>query len=520
MRWRSSSLLALVVAMLALLVAGCGFGGGDDDGGGGGGGEDSAATGDSGGGGRTDMTMAFGGEPTNLDPLLEADGIQLRFGASVYEGLVARDGAELVPSLAESWEVDGNTWTFKLREGVTFHNGQPMTAEDVVASWNRILDESSKNLGSFVIEGTKAEAVDDMTVAISRDSPDPTTPGRATLVRIVPAEYAAMSDKRLETEMVGTGPYKFDSWERGQQVKLSAYEDYWGEAPPIKNVTLRFDPELSVRLAALQAGEIEVAEAMSADVVSDEFNVVVTPASEVMALVLNSRAGPLKDERLRHAIAYAIDRETIMSELLGGYATPAAGQVDVEAVFGHSPDLEPVPYDPERARQLLEEADAVGTEITLLGTTGRYANDSQIAQALTEMFNKVGFKTDLRLPPQDKWLESILGTDPNKAMDIMHANLSNELFDASKNVGFYFRCDGGGVRTCDPKVDKLSEQALGEVDEDKRAALYHEMWKYMYDKAYFTSIAEVPVLTFTAKNLQYEPGVDGFFRFQDMSYTE
>ncbi len=285
-------------------------------------------------GSRDRLAASIGSEPGSLDPLLKSDGPRDTFGLSVYEGLTSREGdstnSEIVPKIATEWELDGTAWIFKLRDDVKFHDGSPLTADDVVASWDRMLSEGSEHLGSKVLEDTTVTAIDDKTVSISRPVADPTTPARAALVMITKADWADLSDDRLATEMMGTGPYKFDGWERGQGIELSAYSDYWGDQPSIANIDIKFDEEVAVRLASLEAGEIQMALNMSPELASDNFQVAGTPVSEVSFMRLNSFTEPFDDVRVRQAADMAIDRDVLIEQIWGGYARSsgrAAGRV-------------------------------------------------------------------------------------------------------------------------------------------------------------------------------------------------
>lgn len=464
------------------------------------------------------LSASIGAEPGNLDPLLFGDGQTLAFDHSVYEGLTARGGEEIVPSLAEEWQLDGTAWVFKLREGVTFHNGQPMTAADVVASWNRALDERSENLGNIVVPGTVVTAVDDRTVSVSRDVADPTTPVRATQVMIVPAEFADPGDSRLSTEMVGTGPYSFEGWTRGDRISLAANPEYWGEQPSLKQVEVLFNDEEAVRLSALQAGEVQMTLNMSSALAKglNGFKVVDSPVSEVALLRVNTLRGPFTDPRVRQAAAMAIDSETLINELYGGYADQAAGQPIASYVFGFNPELSNVPFNLEGARALLEEAGAAGAQITLMGSRGRFTSDAEVGSAIAAMLEEAGFVVDLQQPPWSAWLEAWFG-DGQVAPDLMLANHSNQLFDSSMTASQFLTCEGSASVVCDPAMDTTVETARLEIDETKRQALYGDLWQSVQSENLLVPVADVHRLAFTVENLEWNPQPDGFVRFQDIS---
>jgi peptide/nickel transport system substrate-binding protein len=469
---------------------------------------------------KTSIVIDIGAEPGSLDQLMRSDGKRDIFNLAVNEGLTKRQGGEIEPVLAESFEQKGKVWTFKLRSGVKFHNGQPLTAADVVASYERILSEDSELYGAVVPPDTKVSAVDDQTVEIARPYPDPTVPTRASLVLISPKEYAGLGDKRMNNEMMGTGPYKFDEWKKGQEIRLSAFDGYWGEKPTIKEATIRFSPEESVRLAALSAGEIQIAANMSPDLASDRFAVKAAPASEVLFMRVNTEHGVLKDVNARRAVELGIDKQAIIDDIYKGYGEDPKGQVITDAVFGHDPSLKTAPYDLEQAKQLLQQANAVGAPLSIIATKGKYSGDADVAAAIGAMLEKVGFKVKVEIPAQSEWVQDIVegGKDSSKARDLMLGTHSNQLFDASLTIDQYGTCKAALSTFCDPKIDELADKARSETDEDARKALYGEIWKLMDEQVTFIEMANLYRINFASNDLAWTPNPDGFFRIQEMKY--
>jgi peptide/nickel transport system substrate-binding protein len=470
----------------------------------------------------TSLVVDIGDEPASLDPLLVANGPRQQFQWSVYEGLTARHGSKIVPALATKWTLRGKSWIFTLRQGVRFQNGQPFTAADVVASYKR--EMSPKSTVLEVLPDTIVKAVNASTVSMTRPVADLTTPSRATLIMIAPAKYAALSDNRLSTQMIGTGPYELDSWRRGQSISLSAYKGYWGKQPSIQQVTMKFSQQAAVRLSELKANEIQLAWDVPSDFsknISKKFKFVSAPISQVWMFRLNTQHGPFMNRLIRQAADLALDRSVIRKTIFGGFATTAEGQIVANYVVGHNPKMRDTPYNPKRARQLLERAGAVGTTIELVGTTGRFASDSDIAQAVASMLNKVGFKTKLELPPFNKWQDEFVNSEHNFATvpDAMLAPMSNELFDSSLIVDKYLNCKSIVSTTCDATITSLANMAGRMTNAKHRAEIFYRIWKIMQEQADFVSIAEVPVLAITVSNLEWTPDPDGFFRFQDMRFT-
>lgn len=507
--FRAGRLLVLVSAMALVtgVAAACGGAEGEDTGGAG---EASES-----------LRVNIGAEPGSIDIIAQGDGQATIWASSVYEGLTGLEGDEAVPELATEWSLDGNTWVFTLREDATFHNGEPVTAEDVVASFKRLNSEGSDNRGTQILTDTVVEAIDDSTVGISRPVVDPTIPRRAALVAIAPAELADASNDALNTEMMGTGPYKFDGWDRTQNIRLSAYEGYWGEQPDIQEVVITFNPEAAVRLSALQAGEIDLAFGMPADLATsaEDFTTFPFALSEVAQLRLNTLSGPLANQRLREAVSLAIDRDLIIEELYGTFAQRTGGQPVASYVFGYDEGLEPLPYEPEQARQILEEEDAVGTVITLVGSRGRWVADAEVGEAVAEMLTDVGFQVALEQPPFSDWLEAWFGeTEVQK--DAVLVNHSSSLYDSSFTVGQLVVCEGATSVHCDPAVDAMELAASAETDPEARAEIYHELWALNHEQLWLVPIAEAQSIAVAVPNLEWTPADTDFPRFQDMSFAD
>lgn len=463
------------------------------------------------------LQVGIGAEPRNMDLLTAEDGQRDLFQFSVYESLTFRssDDLKIEPLLAESWEADGTTWTFHLREGVKFHNGDTLTSADVVASIQRMLNPDSELAGSRAAGIIEVNKIDDTTVEIVTETPDPTVPAKVALIGIAPAELADLSSDRLSSEMVGTGPYQFVTWNRGEEIILEAFADYLGDQPEIDRVVLKFLPEASTRLAAIRAGEIDLALNMPTEFEAQAPQVITAPSPDVYTLFMNTLSGPLaEDVRLREAINYAIDRQAIIDQLLGGHGETVKGQYVGQYVFGTTPVLDEFPFEPDQARQLLEDAGAVGTKITLSATTGRWPKDREIAEAVAAMLDDVGFDVNLHLPVFSEWLDGLFAENPE--IDLWLAGHGNELFDMERSV-IWVTCGGALSHYCNEDVDLLIEQARQELDQDRRTELYEQMWQAVREDAPYASLTTIEQVHFASEDLDWSPRPDNFILFDEVS---
>lgn len=303
---------------------------------------------------------------------------------------------EMRPVLAEEWEqVDDTTMRFNLREGVTFHNGEPFNAEAAAFSIEQVLDPEFpawvKYATDPLIEGV--EVVDEYTIDVTTKNPSNILLNVLTIVDMV--EPAYIESGAQDTEPIGTGPYRFAEFVPRSQLVMEAYEDYWAGRPPIPSITVRILPEESTRVQALLAGEVQMINALSAeDVARINENEATTIASVETArpiiFALRHDRPPLDDVRVRQAMNYAIDKQAIVDSLLAGIASVLEGPLP-PSLPNSQTDLGPWPYDPERAQALLAEAGYAGEEITLALGAGRYPSDDEVGLAVADQLQAAGF---------------------------------------------------------------------------------------------------------------------------------
>ncbi|MBL0144370.1 MAG: ABC transporter substrate-binding protein [Betaproteobacteria bacterium] len=345
----------------------------------------------------------------------------------LYDKLVVLDSKlKVTPSLAQSWKlIDDLTWEFRLRKGVTFHDGSPFTADDVLFTIDRVpnVPNSPNSFSQFTRGIETVTKVDDHTVVIRTKAPSPQLPNDLSNVFIVSAKAAkgaTTADFNSGKAAIGTGPYRLVEWVNGERLVVERNDRYWGARPHWARVTETVIAKDPTRLAALLSGQVDAIDAVpipDLDRLRKEGKfalyrgaaalvhyVALDSAREVSPFVTAKDgkplgANPLKDPRVRKALSLAINRDLIVKRIMEGSAIPASQLLDAEFP-GASKTVKPDPYDLPRAQALLKEAGwAGGFRIVLHATTERYPNDSSVAQAIAQMWSRAGLKAEVETLP-------------------------------------------------------------------------------------------------------------------------
>lgn len=419
----------------------------------------------------------------------------------VFDALANVDAdTRLIPGLATSWRaLDDTTWEFVLRKGVRFHDGSPFDARDVEFSIRRAaaLAKQGGQFGGFVRAISEIRVVDSHTIRFKTAKPHAVLPQDLNSIFIVSRALgdAGSEDFNAGRAAVGTGPFRLESFARGDRVNLVRNETYWGEKPAWARVTLRILPQDAARIAALLAGDVDAIENIpTADVarISRDEHLRVARKTSWRTIFLHldqsrdtppgvtDAAGkplarnPFRDRRVRAALSVAIDRKALVDKVMEGLAVPASNLV-APPVFGHDDSLRLPRYDPKVARQLLADAGYPdGFRLTLATPNNRYVNDEQVAQAVAQMWARIGVRVARieALPAaiyftkarKGEFGVALLGWGSyagDLALRALVATPSVEEGLGTWNWGGY----------SDAQLDRLVKQALGSVDQTRREAL-------------------------------------------------
>jgi peptide/nickel transport system substrate-binding protein len=466
------------------------------------------------------ITVAVSGEPKSLDPTTEVgSSMTSEVVRNWAEPLVGRvkNSSELKPGLAEKWEQTQPTiWRFYLRKGAKFTSGKPVTSADVVWSVKRSIDPTVGSTGlTYLATLTNAVAIDDYTVDIITTAPDGMLPTRMWYAPIV--EQA--DPQVLAVKPVGSGPYKVAEWAKGQYLRLTANEEYWGGAPKIQEINIVFRPESSVRAAMVKTGEADLAYALSPEDAKAVPKAVTARSLEFPFIRINTFHPVLKDVRVRQALAYAIDYDAILQKLYGGFASPAYGaQIVTPLVNGFNPDIKQYPYDPEKAKQLIKEAGAQGTKLTVLTQTGFYARVAELGEFLVESWRSIGLDVSLQFVDAAGWRDRLYAVKPEQnPIDIALGKHDNDTGDSFKSADSYLTCGGRLSTVCDEQMSDLAKKAAASLGEE-RTRLYQQMWARAQEIVPWIGIVNVDYIWAWSDRLQWQdPPVDTKINFTEMS---
>ena len=465
-------------------------------------------------------TIGLRSEPSSMDPYFHNLGPNNAMLAQIFGKLVdwGPKMDRMIPRLATSWKaINDTTWEFKLRQGVKFHDGSDFTADDFVFSFNRADGYTGGN-SSFrtYTKGKTVTKIDDYTVHISTPGPYPLMPNEMTSILIMSSEAKGSGgsenygikakdfNKGLAT--IGTGPYKFVEWKKGDRLVIEKYDGYKGPmGQPWGKMVFKFIKSEPARTAALLAGDVDMIDnvpltdiaklkenadlALSQGVSNRVIYIHMDQFRDKSPFVTDKNGNPmdknpLKDARVRKALSMMIDRDEMVAKVMEGVALKA-GQLLPEGFFGRSPKLKPEPYDPEGAKKLLAEAGwGDGFGLTIHGPNDRYINDAKICEAIAQMLTRNGIPTKVETMPKNVYFKRASKGGPDKSPEFSFflvgwGSGTGEPSSPIKSLlTTHDKSKGHGAsnrgRHSNPKMDALLVKALATVDDDARAKLLAE----------------------------------------------
>lgn len=508
-----------------------------------------------------ELRFASSGDAVSMDPYIRNEVFTYSFLGNVYEGLVRRNpDLTIAPELAESWEMVSPTqWRFHLRQGVSFHDGSPFTADDVIFSADRVRagDSDFKNRLSGVTEVVK---VDDYTVDFITAEPNPilhfTWPNWYIMSKTW-AEANGVADASRATDVEnfatlhanGTGPFKLVTREPGIKTTLEANDGWWNEANKagnVESVTYTPLPNDATRVAALLSGQMDMVYPIPVQDIprleaAPNVKVIAGPEVRTMYLTMNQwkdtlpgsaveGENPFKDQRVREAVYRAIDIDLINQRIMRGQATAAALMV-APGVNGFTDEIERYAYDPEKSKALLAEAGYPdGFKLTFQCSNDMYLNDEAICLAISSMLARVGIEADTNVQARAQYLEAVLspnmdfglamlGTTPaslDSHIALFSLHMCPRLSEdrpiwAADDIKSLVAGTSNYAGYCNPEVDALSKQILSETDEAKRDEMIKQAWTITTDDVAYIPLMQSWSAWATAANVTLERRADNVF---------
>jgi len=437
---------------------------------------------------KQELVVAQSGDISKLDPHFSTSSNDIRWSFNLFDNLTSRhpDG-KLYPGLATEWKLSGQTtWTFKLRSGVKFHNGDPFTSADAKASIERTYDPNVKTMVATTLTTIdRVEAPDPGTLVIHTKKPDPLLPARLAFYggQIVPEKYLkSVGPDGFNAKPVGTGPVKLGSWTKDDKLVLEAYPDYWGGKPDFDRLVMRPIPETAPRIAALLKGEVDAITQLPADQgerVAGNASTRVAGAlyAGLYVLAVNSKRPPLDNPLVKQALSLALDREAIVKELWRGRGiVPSQPIAKGDNHFDAS--LPPLPYNPGAARDLLKKAGYKGEEIFIETTVGYLSNDKQMSEAIQGMWKDAGVNAKVEV------IEYSVRAQKNREKSFKGVFWSDPTSTLTDPDGMMWRLLGpGGPQDYwrHARWDELGNGARFSVGEKFRGEAYKEMTKIFFE---------------------------------------
>jgi peptide/nickel transport system substrate-binding protein len=456
------------------------------------------------------LVVDFIAEPSSLDPHMQWNTDSFNVYRNIFDNLLTRnDAGEIVPQIATEWTYRSDSEIeFKIRDDVTFHDGEKLTAEDVAFSIRRMVDPAfaSPQLGQFN-SITDAVATDATTVVVSTKGAYPVLLAQLTKLSIVPRHVVeAVSKDEFNVAPVGSGPYRFEAWTRGVEVLVTRNDAYWGEKGAFPQVSFRAVPDGSTRIANLQSGTSDLASNLDNDLAaqlegSGAGKVLPVRGERIAYFSLNVNQAPLDDPRIRLAIAHAIDKQGIVDGILGGFDAPIS-QLTSPVSFGYVEGIEAPAYDPEKARALVAEVgDAARTEFSIL-TNPVY--DQRVVQAIQQMLNEIGLNVTIELTDMGNWMQR-MQSGPATIPAAAFGRWSCGCQDADGILYPLLHSSSSWSYIKDDEIDAALDEARSIIDQDRRLELYETVHEIVARETYIIPLYQASVIYGAANEIAFNP---------------
>jgi peptide/nickel transport system substrate-binding protein len=471
------------------------------------------------------VVAALGSDVATLDPTINHAIISYNARINIFDALtdIGPDNNP-IPRFATQWEEspDAKTWTFTIRTGAKFHNGDPVTIDDVIYSYQKIMDDERSPTRIHVNHIATIDRISDTQLRFNLHAPFAPFARTASIICVISKRaYQEMGADAFGKRPVGSGPYKVVNWLKDDRIELQAFDDWWGGAPVIKSVWMRAVPSEASRSAALLSGEVDIVPQTPPALIQTLGNrpgvkVKTGPGYKVVFLGFNPANRNLADLKMRQAIDMAIDRNAITKQLLRGLATPT-GQIVAKVSFGHDANRDPTKFDPERAKQLIKETGYQGEPIPIQYPNDYIASADAVATAIAGYLRNVGVNVKLEGTEYNTFYSTWL---VRKLPGIHLFVFGPNFLDADSPIFSIFVSKGRRGYMFTDHVDELAEATRSAADPKKRAQLISELWAASDAYKPFSFLYEESQASAMRSDIEWEPQPDGFVRFWKVRRTK
>ena len=464
------------------------------------------------------VVAAISADVATLDPTIYHAIISFHARLNIFDALtdIGPDNS-VVPHFATHWEksADAKTRIFTIRTGAKFHNGDPVTVDDVIYSYQKIMDDERSPTRIHVNHIASIDRLSDTQLRFNLKAPFAPFDRTASLIAIISKRaFTEMGPEAFGRNPVGSGPYRVVNWIKDDRIELQAFDDWWGGAPAVKSVYLRVVPNEASRSAALLSGEVDIVPNLPPALVQtlssrSGIKVKTGDGYKVVFLGFNPADRAVADVKMRQAIDMAIDRTVITQKLLRGMGVPN-GQIVAKVSFGFDPSYGPTKFDPERAKQLVKEAGYQGEPITMQYPNDYIAAADAVASAIGGYLRNVGINVQL----EGLEYNSFYALWSGRKLSGLHMFVFGpSILDSDSPIFSIFARKGNRGYMFDPKVDELAEAQRSEGDPSKRAALIAQLWRTADAYRPFAYLYTENQASAMRNDIQWEPQPDGFIRF-------
>lgn len=468
------------------------------------------------------LVLGFPNAPGTLDPHLLRSGGFRRFEMYETLTLLSDGGRNLEPLLATEWKTtDPTTWRLTLRKDSKFHDGSALTAADVAFSWQRVQRPELKSpVPGGMASIADITAVDPQTVEIKTKAPDPILLRRLSQLSVLPKAYLErVGDAEFAAKPIGSGPFKLKDFKPDDRVVVTRWDEHPYRKPKLTEITIRAVPDAATRLTGLRTGELDMAMLLSveaADTLKREgFQTLVASQGIAGALFdawgTDGSNGAISDKRVRQALNYAVDRETMAKTIYRGFAKPVGLHIK-EGAFGFNPDIKPYTYDPKKAKELLAAAGYTnGLQLQMDIWPGQSAENQPNGLFVQSQFKEIGVDLELVILDSTAFVDRIYKRKPQSPL-LLGGLSTDPLADADAALTWFWSSQPTfGKRLNNPEFDAAYVASRSEMDPKKREDLLKKAAAALQDDPGFLSLVDsIQITAFSKTVIGFSEPVDGW----------